>query len=100
MMDYFLSIYDINNWDDYILKTYDQLKYANISQYIIACLFKLHPSDLIITDELLINIRNVFIQLKICDKDIQTKNLIKLIGTYAKKYINNPNEELLFKFIQ
>ena len=37
---------------------------------------------------------------KICDKDIQTKDLIKLIGTYDKKYINNPNEELLFKFIQ
>ncbi len=34
------------------------------------------------------------------NKDIQTKDLIKLIGTYAKKYINNPNEELLFKFIQ
>ena len=23
-MDYFLSIYDINNWDDYILKMYDK----------------------------------------------------------------------------
>ena len=99
-MDYFLRLYDINNWKDYITKSFQQQIDNNINVIIIACLFKLHPSDLIITDELLINIRNVFIQLKICDKDIQTKDLIKLIGTYAKKYINNPNEELLFKFIQ
>ena len=91
MMDYFLSIYDINNWDDYILKTYDQLKYANISQYIIACLFKLHPSDLIITDELLINIRNIFIQLKICDKYIKKTIFNAFFNDfyYFLQFINN-----------
>ena len=98
-MDYFLSIYDINNWDDSILKTYDKLSYDNVTQYIIACLFKLHPNDLIITDELLLNIRSAFVKLKLCNKNIQVEELLKLIGTYAKKYIDNPNEELLIKFI-
>ena len=98
-MDYFLRIYDINNWKDYITKSFQQQIDNNINVIIIACLFKLHPNDLIITDELLLNIRSAFVKLKLCNKNIQVEELLKLIGTYAKKYINNPNEELLFKFI-
>ena len=94
-MDYFLSIYDINNWDDYILKTYDKLSYDNVTQYIIACLFKLHPKDLLLTNESIHQIKRAFFQLKICDKNIKEQELIKLIGVYADKYVNNPNEELL-----
>ena len=98
-MDYFLRIYDINNWKDYITKSFQQQIDNNINVIIIACLFKLHPNDLIITDELLLNIRNAFVKLKLCNKNIQVEELLKLIDTYAKKYINNPNEELLIKFI-
>ena len=98
-MDYFLRIYDINNWKDYITKSFQQQIDNNINVIIIACLFKLHPNDLIITDELLLNIRSAFVKLKLCNKNIQVEELLKLIGTYAKKYIDNPNEELLIKFI-
>ena len=98
-MDYFLRIYDINNWKDYITKSFQQQIDNNINVIIIACLFKLHPNDLIITDELLLNIRSAFVKLKLCNKNIQVEELLKLIDTYAKKYINNPNEELLIKFI-
>ena len=98
-MDYFLRIYDINNWKDYITKSFQQQIDNNINVIIIACLFKLHPKDLLLTNESIHQIKMAFFQLKICNKNIQVEELLKLIGTYAKKYINNPNEELLIKFI-
>lgn len=94
-MDYFLRIYDINNWKDYITKSFQQQIDNNINVIIIACLFKLHPKDLLLTNESIHQIKRAFFQLKICDKNIKEQELIKLIGVYANKYINNPNEELL-----
>ena len=94
-MDYFLRIYDINNWKDYITKSFQQQIDNNINVIIITCLFKLHPKDLLLTNESINQIKRAFFQLKICDKNIKEQELIKLIGVYADKYINNPNEELL-----
>lgn len=94
-MDYFLRIYDINNWKDYIIKSFQQQIDNNINVIIITCLFKLHPKDLLLTNESIHQIKRAFFQLKICDKNIKEQELIKLIDVYAKKYINNPNEELL-----
>lgn len=94
-MDYFLRIYDINNWKDYITKSFQQQIDNNINVIIITCLFKLHPKDLLLTNESIHQIKRAFFQLKICDKNIKEQELIKLIDVYAKKYINNPNEELL-----
>ena len=94
-MDYFLRLYDINNWKDYIIKSFQQQIDNNINVIIIACLFKLHPKDLLLTNDSIREIKNAFFQLKICDKNIKEQELIKLIGVYANKYINNPNEELL-----
>lgn len=94
-MDYFLRIYDINNWKDYITKSFQQQIDNNINVIIITCLFKLHPKDLLLTNESIHQIKRAFFQLKICDKNIKEQELIKLIGVYADKYINNPNEELL-----
>lgn len=94
-MDYFLKIYDINNWKDYIIKSFQQQIDNNINVIIITCLFKLHPKDLLLTNESIHQIKRAFFQLKICDKNIKEQELIKLIDVYAKKYINNPNEELL-----
>ena len=94
-MDYFLRLYDINNWKDYIIKSFQQQIDNNINVIIIACLFKLHPKDLLLTNKSIREIKNVFFQLKICDKNIKEQELIKLIGVYADKYVNNPNEELL-----
>lgn len=95
-MDYFLKLYDINNWKDYIIKSFQQPFNNDINVLIIACLFKLHPSDLILTDESIYQIKKVFVELKLCDKDIKNQDLIVLINNCAKKYIDNPNEELLF----
>lgn len=94
-MDYFLRIYDINNWKDYIIKSFQQQIDNNINVIIITCLFKLHPKDLLLTNESIHQIKRAFFQLKICDKNIKEQELIKLIGIYADKYVNNPNEELL-----
>lgn len=94
-MDYFLRIYDINNWKDYIIKSFQQQIDNNINVIIITCLFKLHPKDLLLTNESIHQIKRAFFQLKICDKNIKEQELIKLIGVYADKYVNNPNEELL-----
>ena len=94
-MDYFLRIYDINNWKDYITKSFQQQIDNNINVIIITCLFKLHPKDLLLTNESIHQIKMAFFQLKICDKNIKEQELIKLIGVYADKYVNNPNEELL-----
>lgn len=94
-MDYFLRLYDINNWKDYIIKSFQQQIDNNINVIIIACLFKLHPKDLLLTNDSIHEIKNTFFQLKICDKNIKEQELIKLIGVYANKYINNPNEKLL-----
>ena len=94
-MDYFLRIYDINNWKDYITKSFQQQIDNNINVIIIACLSKLHPKDLLLTNESIHQIKMAFFQLKICDKNIKEQELIKLIGVYADKYVNNPNEELL-----
>lgn len=94
-MDYFLRIYDINNWKDYITKSFQQQIDNNINVIIITCLFKLHPKDLLLTNESIHQIKRAFFQLKICDKNIKEQELIKLIGVYADKYVNNPNEELL-----
>lgn len=94
-MDYFLRLYDINNWKDYITKSFQQQIDNNINVIIITCLFKLHPKDLLLTNESIHQIKRAFFQLKICDKNIKEQELIKLIGVYADKYINNPNEELL-----
>ena len=94
-MDYFLRLHDINNWKDYIIKSFQQQIDNNINVIIIACLFKLHPKDLLLTNDSIREIKNAFFQLKICDKNIKEQELIKLIGVYANKYINNPNEELL-----
>ena len=94
-MDYFLRIYDINNWKDYITKSFQQQIDNNINVIIIACLFKLQPKDLLLTNESIHQIKRAFFQLKICDKNIKEQELIKLIGVYADKYVNNPNEELL-----
>lgn len=93
-MDYFLRIYDINNWKDYIIKSFQQQIDNNINVIIITCLFKLHPKDLLLTNESIHQIKRAFFQLKICDKNIKEQELIKLISVYADKYINNPNEEL------
>lgn len=94
-MDYFLRIYDINNWKDYIIKSFQQQIDNNINVIIITCLFKLHPKDLLLTNESIHQIKRAFFQLKICDKNIKEQELIKLISVYADKYVNNPNEELL-----
>lgn len=94
-MDYFLRIYDINNWKDYVIKSFQQQIDNNINVIIITCLFKLHPKDLLLTNESIHQIKRAFFQLKICDKNIKEQELIKLIGVYADKYINNPNEKLL-----
>lgn len=94
-MDYFLRIYDINNWKDYITKSFQQQIDNNINVIIITCLFKLHPKDLLLTNESIHQIKRAFFQLKICDKNIKEQELIKLIGVYVDKYVNNPNEELL-----
>ena len=94
-MDYFLRIYDINNWKDYITKSFQQQIDNNINVIIISCLFKLHPKDLLLTNESIHQIKRAFFQVKICDKNIKEQELIKLIGVYADKYVNNPNEELL-----
>ena len=94
-MDYFFFFYDINNGKDYITKSFQQQIDNNINVIIILYLFKLHPKDLLLTNESIHQIKMAFFQLKICDKNIKEQELIKLIGVYADKYINNPNEELL-----
>lgn len=95
-MDYFLKLYDINNWEDYIIKSFQQPFNNDINVLLITYLFKLHSDDLILTDESIYQIKKVFVELKLCDKDIKNQDLLVLINNYAKKYINNPNEELLF----
>lgn len=95
-MDYFLKLYDINNWKDYIIKSFQQPFNNDINVLLITYLFKLHPDNLILTDESIYQIKKVFVELKLCNKDIKEQDLLVLIDNYAKKYINNLNEELLF----
>ena len=92
-MDYFLSIYNINNWIDYNIKLLDvNTISSHIHLIILSILLKKHPKEIIITNGLLSYVNQLFVKYKLLkEPNIQTTNdlLLKL----------NNSKELLFTTI-
>ena len=92
-MDYFLSIYNINNWIDYNIKLLDvNTISSHIHLIILSILLKKHPKEIIITNGLLSYVNQLFVKYKLLtEPNIQATNdlLLKL----------NNSKELLFTTI-
>lgn len=93
-MDYFLEIYDIYDWSDYIIKTFDIINNDNVNTMIISILFKRHPKEIIIDEAILILMKQIFVKIGECKNDVKEDELIKLIYKYVKIYSENNNEPL------
>lgn len=93
-MDYFLEIYDIYDWSDYIIKTFDIINNDNVNTMIISILFKRHPKEIIIDEAILTLMKQIFVKIGECKNDVKDDELIKLIYKYVKIYSENNNEPL------
>lgn len=94
-MDYFLQIYGINDWNDYIVKSIETDINDNIQLILLSILFKTQYHSIIKTSILLNTIRRIFSDKGLCNKNITIEELNKLIDEYIDKYANNPKEALL-----
>lgn len=94
-MDYFLKIYGINNWYDYVRKsiTYDYDN--NFDFLILSILIKKYPNQIIFTNSLIKRFRNLLYSIQETQPIKTDQDVIDCILKYAKIYTTNPAEPLL-----